>query len=152
MKDFNPEPFCEYPKTQIILNGFINKKNVDQPDLSQVIITKNINVLRYLVLPFHRFCSNYKIILLSNDEITKKEIYDIIYDFYNNSKLSLIELKSLNEYDAYNFITNVTINKKENPHMDVNPIDIMGDKIVIEYISVYEDRAGDIQYTLHLRS
>jgi hypothetical protein len=28
----------------------------------------------------------------------------------------------------------------------------MGSKKFIEYISVYEDQAGDIQYTLHLGS
>lgn len=154
MKDFYSLNFNEYPKDRIKLFGLIDEKNDNQDDLEKVIIEKNeySNVIRYLVLPIHRFCYNYKIIMLSNDEITKKDIYSIIYDFYNNTELSLIELKNLNENDCYDYITDMTINKKENHELVVHPIDIMGDKTFIESISIHEDNAGDIQYTLHLGS
>ena len=182
MKDFFPLNFNEYPKMNIKVRGTlynINKgsesvdpsvdqsndssvdSSVDQLDdlsaeenLDEIIIDENIysNVIRYLVLPTHRFCGNYRSIILSNDVITKKEIYNQIYDFYNNTELTLNDLKNLNEDDVFDYITELTIEKKENPNLVVHPIDIMGDKKFFEGIYIETDKVGDIQYTLSLGS
>ena len=153
MKNFYLLNYDEYPNQKIRLNGTIDEKYKDD-DLEKIIIEKNIysNVIRYLILPFHRFSKNYYTIILSNEIITLKELTDIIYDFYNKKELTLFELKNLNEDDVYDYITEITISKKENPELVVNPIDIMGDKTFLEYITIYEDQSGDIQYMLHLGS
>jgi hypothetical protein len=153
MKNFYLLNFDEYPTEKIKLNGTIEEEYKDD-DLTKVIIEKNIysNVIRYLILPFHRFNKNYHTIILQNETITIKELTDIIYDFYNKKELTLFDLKNLDEDDVYDYITEITISKKENPKLVVNPIDIMGDKTFLEYISIYEDQSGDIQYMLHLGS
>jgi len=144
MKNFYLLNYDEYPNKKIRFNGTIDD------DLTKVIIEKNIysNVVRYLILPFHRFSKNYYTIILSNETITIKELTDIIYDFYNKKELTLFDLKNLND----DYITEITISKKENPKLVVNPIDIMGEKTFLEYITIYEDQSGDIQYMLHLGS
>lgn len=153
MKNFYLLNFDEYPTEKIRLNGTIEEEYKDD-DLTKVIIEKNIysNVVRYLILPFHRFSKNYHTIILQNEIITIKEITDIIYDFYNKKELTLFDLKNLDDDDVYDYITEITISKKENPKLVVNPIDIMGDKTFLEYITIYEDQSGDIQYMLHLGS
>ena len=144
MKNFYLLNYDEYPNKKIRFNGTIDD------DLTKVIIEKNIysNVVRYLILPFHRFSKNYHTIILQNETITIKELTDIIYDFYNKKELTLFDLKNLND----DYITEITISKKENPKLVVNPIDIMGEKTFLEYITIYEDQSGDIQYMLHLGS
>ena len=141
MKNFYLLNYDEYPNKKIRFNGTIDEEYKDD-DLTKVIIEKNIysNVVRYLILPFHRFSKNYYTIILSNETITIKELTDIIYDFYNKKELTLFDLKNLNDDDVYDYITEITISKKENPKLVVNPIDIMG------------DQSGDIQYMLHLGS
>ena len=153
MKNFYCLNFDEYPKENIILNGMINEEYTDG-DLTKVIIKKNeyCNVIRYLVLPIHRFSKSYFTIILSNEEITMKELTDLIYDFYNKKELTLLELKNLDEDDVYDYISDITSDKKENPQLVINPKDIMGDKKFLEYISVYNDNSDDIQYMLHLGS
>ena len=153
MKNFYLLNFDEYPTEKIRLNGSIEEEYKDD-DLTKVIIEKNIysNVVRYLILPFHRFSKNYHTIILQNETITIKELTDIIYDFYNKKELTLFDLKNLDDDDVYDYITEITISKKENPKLVVNPIDIMGDKTFLEYITIYEDQSGDIQYMLHLGS
>ena len=138
----------------IKLNGSIYEEYTDDDDLTKVIIKKNeySNVIRYLVLPFHRFSKSYFTIILSNEEITMKELTDLIYNFYNKKELTLLDLKNLDEDDVYDYISEITSDKKENPQLVVNPINIMGDKTFLEYISVYNDNADDIQYMLHLGS
>jgi hypothetical protein len=153
MKNFYLLNFDEYPTEKIRLNGTIEEEYKDD-DLTKVIIEKNIysNVVRYLILPFHRFSKNYHTIILQNETITIKELTDIIYDFYNKKELTLFDLKNLDDDDVYDYITDIIISKKENPKLVVNPIDIMGDKTFLEYITIYEDQSGDIQYMLHLGS
>ena len=153
MKNFYLLNYDEYPNKKIRFNGTIDEEYKDD-DLTKVIIEKNIysNVVRYLILPFHRFSKNYYTIILSNETITIKELTDIIYDFYNKKELTLFDLKNLNDDDVYDYITEITISKKENPKLVVNPIDIMGEKTFLEYITIYEDQSGDIQYMLHLGS
>ena len=153
MKNFYALNFDEYPNEIIKLNGSIDEEYTDD-DLTKVIIKKNeySNVIRYLVLPFHRFSKSYFTIILSNEEITMKELTDVIYDFYNKKELTLLELKNLDEDDVYDYISEITSDKKENPQLVVNPINIMGDKTFLEYISVYNDNADDVQYMLHLGS
>jgi hypothetical protein len=153
MKNFYLLNYDEYPNKKIRFNGTIDKEYKDD-DLTKVIIEKNIysNVVRYLILPFHRFSKNYYTIILSNETITIKELTDIIYDFYNKKELTLFDLKNLNDYYVYDYIKEITISKKENPKLVVNPIDIMGEKTFLEYITIYEDQSGDIQYMLHLGS
>lgn len=153
MKNFYVSNFDECPKEIIKINGSIDEEYKDD-DLTKIIIEENIysNVVRYLILPFHRFCKNYYTILLSNEKITIKELTDIIYNFYNKKDLTLLDLKNLDNDDVFDYITEITISKKEKPDLIVNPIDIMGDKIFLENISIYEDESGDIQYMLHLGS
>ena len=172
MKNFYLLNFYEYPKEIIKLQGLINKKykdendeddeneeedddkNENEEDLTKIVIEKNLysNEIRYLILPFHRFCKNYYTIILSNEKITIKELTNIIYNFYNKKELTLLDLKNLDDGDVYDYIRNITIAKKENPDLIVNPIHIMGDKKFLENITVYEDESGDIQYMLHLGS
>ena len=153
MKNFYLLNFDEYPNEIIKINVSIDEEYKDD-NLEKVIIEKNIysNVIRYLILPFHRFSKNYNTIILSNEKITIKELTDIIYNFYNKKELTLFDLKKLDDDDVYDYIIDITISKKENPEIVVNPIDIMGDKTFLEYISIYEDQSGDIQYMLHLCS
>ena len=61
-------------------------------------------------------------------------------------------MKNLDEDDVYDYISEITSDKKENPQLVVNPINIMGDKTFLEYISVYNDNADDVQYMLRLGS
>ena len=152
MKNFYSLNFDQYPKEIIKLNGVIGEEYTS--DLTKVVIEKNndTNLIRYLILPFHRFNKNYHTIILSNEKITIKELIDIINNFYTKKELNLIDLKKLDDDDVYDYITEITISKKENPKLVINPIDIMGDKRFLEYITVYEDDAGDIQYMLHLGS
>ena len=153
MKNFYLLNFDEYPNEIIKINVSIDEEYKDD-NLEKVIIEKNIysNVIRYLILPFHRFSKNYNTIILSNEKITIKELTDIIYNFYNKKELTLFDLKKLDDDDVYDYIIDITISKKENPEIVVNPIDIMGDKTFLEYITIYEDQSGDIQYMLHLGS
>ena len=153
MKNFYCLDFDEYPDEIIKLRGSINEKYTAD-NLTKVVIGKNddTSVIRYLILPFHRFNKNYHMIILSNETITIKELTDIIYDFYNKKELNLVDLKSLDDDDVYNYITDIITSKKENPELVVNPIDIMGDKKYLERITIYKDDANDIQYMLHLGS
>lgn len=152
MKNFYYLDFDEYPKEKIKLYGSINEEYTDE--LTKVVIEENnySNVVRYLVLPFHRFSKNYYTIILPNHKITIKELTDMIYNFYNKTELTLLDLKNLDDDDVYEYITDMTCAKKQNPELVVYPIDIMGDKTFLEYITIYEDEAGDIQYMLHLGS
>jgi len=152
MKNFYCLNFDEYPKDRILLSGKIDEKYTN--DLTKIVIEKNeySNVIRYLILPFHRFSTSYYTIILSDEQITMKDLTDVIYDFYNNKELSLLDLKNLNDNDVYDYITNMVTSKKEEPELVVHPVDIMGDKKFLEYITIYEDEAGDIQYMLHLGS
>ena len=67
MKNFYALNFDEYPQEIIKLNGSIYEEYTDDDDLTKVIIKKNeySNVIRYLVLPFHRFSKSYFTIILS---------------------------------------------------------------------------------------
>lgn len=152
MKNFYCLDFDEYPKERIQLDGTINEEYT--MELTKVIIEENnySNVVRYLVLPFHRFSKSYYTILLPNTQMTMKDLTDVIYNFYNKKELTLLDLKNLNESDVYDYITDITCDKKENPELHVYPTDIMGDKTFLEYITIHEDDAGDIQYMLHLGS
>ena len=152
MKNFYYLDFDKYPKNRIELSGVIDEEYTD--NLTKVVIEENnlSNVVRYLVLPFHRFNKNYHTIMLSNQKITIKELTNIIYNFYNKTELTLLDLKNLNDEDVYDYIIEFTSAKKENPELIVNPIDIMGDKTFFEYITIYEDESHDIQYMLHLGS
>ena len=150
MKNFYSLNFDQYPKEIIKLNGVIGEEYTSEEytsDLTKVVIEKNNDT--NLILPFHRFNKNYHTIILSNEKITIKELIDIINNFYTKKELNLIDLKKLDDDDVYDYITEITISKKENPKLVINPIDIMGDKRFLEYITVYKD---DVQYMLHVGS
>ena len=150
MRDFYNMNFSDYPSKRIKINGTIDEKPEEN---SQIILEENTSSnIRYLVVPFHRFTSNNYVIGLPNSEISISDLSNIIYDFYNNKELTLLDLKKLNEDDVWEYITKKTIQKKENPELIIHPKDIMGDKIFMEFLSFYEDESGDLQVTLHLGS
>ncbi len=159
---YKNKKFSEYPKTIIdipeekswTINSSVNSIGLTKDEGKTLAIEENPNpkVTRYLALPFHRFCSNYYIILLKNKSYTIKELLGVIYTFYNEKKLSYQDLKSLDCDDVFEYIDKRCLQLKENPELIINPINIMGDRRFFEGIYVETDNIGDIQYTLHLGS
>jgi hypothetical protein len=134
------------------INKPINEINMINKHMKKVAILKNDsnNVVRYLVLPMHRFSLNYHTILLENKEYLLEDILTIIYQFYNEKKLTYIELKSLNSCDVYDYINGLCLELKLDPNKNVYPIDIMGEKVIFDKIYIDLDNCGDIQYMLYL--
>jgi len=121
---------------------YLNKK--------AIIKNEDKKVVRYLVVPLHRFSLNYYTILLDNKEYSIGDILTIIYEFYNKKELSYTELKSLNSCDVYDYINEQCLELKSDPCKKVYPINIMGDLIKFHKIYIDYDKCGDIQYMLHL--
>ena len=82
--------------------------------MSNIVIEINNNnkIVRYLVLSFHRFSTNYHTIFLENKSYTLGKLLNLIYNFYNNKVLNYHDLKSLNSEDVYDYIDNVCIELK----------------------------------------
>lgn len=135
----------KHPKSnEHLTNKYLNK--------TAIIKNEDKKIVRYLVLPLHRFSLNYYTILLDNIEYSIEDILTIIYEFYNNKELSYTELKSLNSCDVYDYINEQCLELKADPCKKVYPIDIMGDLIKFDRIYIDYDKCGDIQYMLHLVS
>lgn len=94
-------------------------------DHYQSIIIDNTYKHYKLVVPIHRFEVNKTIIELPSKEITVKEFLEILYNFYNTKKLTLDDLKNLDQEDCFGYIKNAIdrVTKGE----DVYYINIMGD-------------------------
>lgn len=109
--------------------------------------SKNI---RYLCLPLHRLNKNYFTIILDDDEYTLFRLLNVIYDFYTNYKLSMQDIKQLDENDEYDIITNLINELKKGEIKNIYPIDIVSYKHFFEYISKNVDKNDDTQYYLQL--
>lgn len=159
---FLTRDFQDYPKTKIDLpedKSWCIYNTIDDINLSELesemkVIPKNNDeeIVRILVLPFHRFSKNYYTMILENKAYTLYELLTIIYKFYNEKRLTYLELKSLDSDDIYEYIDDKCLHLKENPHAVITPIDIIGDKTFFQGIYYEEDNVGDIQYTLSLGS
>ncbi len=150
-----PTDIIDLPKEKSwVISNSVSEIKLTKNEGKQVVIEENSNesVVRYLVLPFHRFSENYHTILLKNNSYTLKELLGIIYTFYNEKTLSYLDLKSLNSEDVFEYIDNACETLKENPNQIIHPIDIMGDKKFFEGIYIETDKVGDIQYILRLGS
>jgi hypothetical protein len=138
---------------QKMLNMKAIYKPIDDEEKNKIVIPKNTkNNIRYLTLPTHRFCKNYEVIILGDGEHTAFDILNIIYEFYNNKELSLIDLKRLDEDDVWDYVKDATDLKKENPEEKIYYTHIMGDKMFFEGVYYCEDKSKDIQYYLSLGS
>lgn len=150
-----PKHIIDVPEDKTwIISRPVSSIELSKEEGKQIVIEENPNdkVVRYLVLPFHRFCENYHTILLKNKSYTLKELLGIIHTFYNQKVMTYLELKSLHSDDVFDYIDSVCKELKENPNKIIHPINIMGDKVFFEGIEVEKDNAGDIQYILHLGS
>lgn len=150
-----PTDIIDLPKEKSwVISNSMSEIKLTKNEGKQIVIKENSNksVVRYLVLPFHRFSENYHTILLKNNSYTLKELLGIIYTFYNEKTLSYLDLKSLNSEDVFEYIDNACKTLKENPNQIIHPIDIMGDKKFFEGIYIETDKVGDIQYILRLGS
>lgn len=162
MINYLEKKFSEYSKNRILMpnkkswkiHDLVKDIKLTKKQLSNIVIEINNDnkIVRYLVLPFHRFSSNYYTIFLENKSYTLGELLNLIYDFYNNKVLNYHDLKSLNSDDVYDYIDDACIELKNNPDSIIHPINIMGDKTYFEYICIDEDNVGDIQYILCLGS
>ena len=162
---FLTRDFKDYPKNKIDLPedkswsiyDKIDTIELMETECEKIVIPNNDednyeDTVRILVLPFHRFSKNYYTMILENKSYTLYELLNIIYKFYNEKRLTYLELKSLDSDDVYEYIDNKCLHLKENPHAVINPIDIIGDKTFFQGIYYEEDNVGDIQYTLSLGS
>ncbi len=135
------------------INYIIDKKPRKTKILQTVVIEKNTtNNIRYLTVPIQRFSCSLKVIFLDNEEYSIYRLLEIIYEFYNNRELSLEDLKNINDDDVYDYVTNATKQKKENPETKIHYINVMGSKKYFENICKQIDDSGDIQYYLFLGS
>jgi hypothetical protein len=159
---YRTKNFSDYPSECIdlpegkswVISNPVSEIKLTKNEGKLVVIEENKDetVVRYLVLPYHRFSENYNTILLKNKSYTMKELFGIIYTFYNEKVMSYLDLKSLNSSDVYEYIDDACKTLKENPNEIIHPIDIMGDKQFYEGIYIEKDGAGDIQYILRLGS
>lgn len=129
-----------------------NYMKPDEAFFNKVLIEKNHSNKnkRYLVLPVQRFAKNYKVIVLSDEEITIKELLLTIYKFYNEKVLTFEEIKEIDDDDVFNYVTDACNYFKKGEI--VHYIDVMGDKRFYEFIYSYVDGSGDTQYILSLAS
>jgi len=128
-------------------------KPIDDIEKNKIVIPKNNkNNIRYLTLPTHRFCKNYEVIILGDEEHTALDILKIIDEFYNRKELSLLDLKRLNEDDVWNHIATATKEKKLNPNKKIYYSRIISSLCFFQGIYYCEDDSKDIQYYLSLGS
>jgi hypothetical protein len=101
MINYLEKNFSDYPTETISLPkdkswyiyDSIKKIKITKKQLQMIVIdvNKNLDTIRYLVLPFHRFSKNYYTILLENDSYTYEKLLNVIYDFYNKKTLTYFD-------------------------------------------------------------
>lgn len=119
----------------------------ENEQMNNVIIEENItNNMRYLMLPIR---IRTDVIMLENKEYTLLDILKIVYDFYHNYQYSYLDLKKMSEDSD---IVEKCVQMKNNDIKYINPIDLIGDHIYFEGITIAKDLSGDTQYEINFGS
>jgi len=102
-------------------NAYHSGKKITTKILNTIIIPKSISN-NLLIVPNHRFEEYFEYIDLSNDDITLKKLFNILFEYYNKQELSLAQIKKIpNDIDNHvkDAIEKIKFNK-------VYRIDIIG--------------------------
>lgn len=82
-------------------NAFYNGKKISNKKLNEIILSKSISN-KLLIVPVHRFEEYLEYIELSNNDITLKQLFNILYNYYNKEEITLEQLKKIpNDMDDY---------------------------------------------------
>jgi hypothetical protein len=144
--------FNEMPNNKITLNcGW----TIDQPipnkllNSDKIVLEKNNSSnIRYLCVPKSYDSSIKHIIILDNDEYTLLRLLNVIYNFYLTYKLSIAEIKLLNQ-DCYCY---EYIIDSINENNELFIMDAMISRNYFECIIIDTDFSNDIQLYLILSS
>lgn len=111
-------------------------KKITKSKLNSQILPETFNK-KMLIVTIDRDSRYTKYIELDKEVITYKELFDILYKFYNKTELSLNELQDMeNDISGYIKDAIVDIKKKKKIHI----IDIMGHLCRFEDVrEVYQD-------------
>ena len=82
-------------------NAYYNGKIISSKKLNEIILPKSISN-RILVVPMHRFEEHEEFIELSNENITLKKLFNILFNYYNKEELTIEYIKKIpNDIDDY---------------------------------------------------
>lgn len=112
-------------------NAYHSGKKITTKILNTIIIPKSISN-NLLIVPNHRFEEYFEYIDLSNDAITLKKLFNILFEYYNKQELSLAQLKKIpNDIDNHvkDAIKKIKFNK-------VYRIDVIGN--LCRYEGIYK--------------
>jgi phage anti-repressor protein len=113
------------------LNAYYNGKKITTEKLNEIIIHESMSN-NILIVPVHRFEEYMEYIDLSNENITLKKLFNILFKYYNKEELTLEQLKRIpNDIDDY-----VKDAKKKIKTDKVYRIDIIGS--LCRYEGIYE--------------